>query len=70
MNQGKGALLTHSDLFPQTFSEHLLGAKLHGDGSGDVKGAGVLGLSQEIEIMHMKNVGINPIVLGSRQCKG
>ena len=53
MNPGKGVLLTHSYLFPQTFSEHLLGAKLHVDGSGDVRGAGVLGLSQEIEIMQM-----------------
>lgn len=55
VNHRQGILLMHSDFFLQMLPEHLLGTNPHADGVsfGDVKGANVLGLSQEIEIMQI-----------------
>ena len=55
VNHRQGIVLMHSDFFLQMLPGHLLGTKphVHGVSVGDVKGANVLGLSQEIEIMQI-----------------
>lgn len=66
----KGFLLMHLDLLPQAFSVRLLGIGPHVDGSRDVRGASVLGLSQKKDIMRAYRVGVNPVDVGPWQRRG
>ena len=54
VNHRQGILLMHSDFCLQMLPEHLgTSPQGGGVGVGDVKGANVLGLSHEIEIMQI-----------------